>query len=187
MKAFKRYLPDRERIARNRWLRWLGPSLLHPRLWHFSRRGVAVGVAVGVFFGLLVPIAQIPMAAGVAIVLRANVPTAVSSTLITNPFTFAPIYLLAYQVGATMLGEEAPDAASVAQFAEEQAAGVEPDEGFWNSSWKRITALGRPLIVGLATLAIGAGALTYVLIMLVWRIRTVMARRRRQRPRAPRD
>ncbi len=43
-KLFARWLPDPESLHRNRWLRWLGPALLHRRLWHYSRRGVAVGV-----------------------------------------------------------------------------------------------------------------------------------------------
>ena len=58
----------------------MGPILQHPRLWHVSRRGIALGVALGLFFGLLLPIAQIPMSAGVAVALRANVPAAVAST-----------------------------------------------------------------------------------------------------------
>ena len=63
----RRFIPTREQIHTNRWLRWLGPHLLHPRLWHFSRRGVSVGIGLGVFFGLLIPIAQIPFAAGAAL------------------------------------------------------------------------------------------------------------------------
>ena len=61
----KRLLPDPGQLAGNRWLRWLGPRMFHPRLWHVSRRGVALGVAIGVFFGFLIPIAQIPVSAAV--------------------------------------------------------------------------------------------------------------------------
>jgi hypothetical protein len=35
----KRLMPKPETMANNRWLKWLGPSLLHPRLWHLSRLG----------------------------------------------------------------------------------------------------------------------------------------------------
>ncbi|MEO6269221.1 MAG: DUF2062 domain-containing protein [Lautropia sp.] len=55
-------------------MQWLGPRLMHQRLWRPSRRTVAIGGAVGVFFGLLIPVAQIPVAAGVAMVLRVNLP-----------------------------------------------------------------------------------------------------------------
>ena len=44
-------LPAPDTLAQNRWLRWLGPALHHPRLWHMSRRGIALGAAIGVFFG----------------------------------------------------------------------------------------------------------------------------------------
>ena len=41
----RRLLPSPETVRGNRWLRWMGPSLLHPRLWHLSRRGVALASA----------------------------------------------------------------------------------------------------------------------------------------------
>jgi uncharacterized protein len=174
----RRFIPTREQIHANRWLRWLGPHLLHPRLWHFSRRGVAVGVGLGVFFGLLIPIAQIPFAAGAAVLLRANVPAAIGSTLVTNPVTFAPIYVLAHHVGALLLGEfdaEAPD------FSAPPNTAIEPDASWWRQVWAGILALGRPLLVGLSLFAVAAGSLTYALIMLGWRIKTTMAWKRRKR------
>jgi len=80
MKRLRRWLPSAETIRANRWLRWLGPALHHPRLWHMSRRGLALGMALGFFFGLLVPLALIPLTAAAAVALRANVPAAVAST-----------------------------------------------------------------------------------------------------------
>lgn len=179
-RLLRRWLPDRQRILDNRWLRWLGPSLLHPRLWHFSRRGVAVGVGLGVFFGLLIPVAQIPFAAGLAVLLRANVPAAVASTLVTNPVTFAPVYLLAYRVGAALLGEEAP--ASAAELpVPGQSVEIAPDAGWWESVVSGVLALGKPLLLGLSVFAVSAGLLTYGLIMLGWRVRTTWNWKRRRR------
>lgn len=135
-----RLLPPCERIHENRWLRWLGPHLLHPRLWHFSRRGVAVGVGLGVFFGLLIPIAQIPFAADSAVLLRANVPVAIGSTLVTNPVTFAPIYVLAHQVGAMLLGEidaRAPD------FSIQPEPAIASDAHGWRQAWDGNPCLGK--------------------------------------------
>jgi uncharacterized protein (DUF2062 family) len=63
LERLRRLMPTPEAMAANRWLRWLGPRLLHPRLWHMSRRGVALGAAVGVFFAFITPIAQIPLSA----------------------------------------------------------------------------------------------------------------------------
>ena len=51
------------------------------------------------------PLAQIPASAIAATIFRANVPTAIGSTLVTNPVTFAPIYVIAYKVGVVLLGK----------------------------------------------------------------------------------
>lgn len=88
LQRLRERISGRDQILKNRWLGWLQPWLGYPKLWHWSRRGVALGVSLGVFFGLLVPVAQIPLSVAAAVVVRANVPTAVASTLISNPVTF---------------------------------------------------------------------------------------------------
>jgi hypothetical protein len=156
-------MPTREKLEASRWLRWLAPWLGHPMLWHWSRRGVALGVALGVFFGLLIPLAQIPITAAAAVVMRANLPAAAASTLITNPVTFGPIYYAAYRLGSWLTGETDPP-----QEDAETARMTEPDKTFW----QRITSLGKPLLVGLLIMASLCGLATYVLIDLLWRWRT---------------
>jgi uncharacterized protein (DUF2062 family) len=173
---FKRYLPTRHHVHSNRWLKWLGPHLMHPRLWHFSRRGVAIGVAVGVFFGFLIPIAQIPFAAATSVVLRANVPVAIGSTLVTNPVTFAPVYLFAHHLGASILGEASETSAPALKAEESQDA-----MGWWNQLWDSLQAMGKPLMLGLAIIAVSAGLGSYFLIMLFWRIKTTLNWQRRKR------
>ena len=79
MQRLRQLLPSAEAIRANRWLRWLGPALHHPKLWHLSRRGMALGMALGFFFGLLIPLAQIPLSVAAAVALRANVPVAVAT------------------------------------------------------------------------------------------------------------
>jgi uncharacterized protein (DUF2062 family) len=165
----RQVIPTRQQILANRWLRWLAPWLDHPALWHWSRRGVALGVAIGIFFGLLIPIAQIPISAVVAVLLRANLPAAAASTLVTNPVTFAPVYIAAYYVGAWITGEE------VTPEAVEHAAPPDGDI----SLWAQIIGLGRPLLVGLCVFAVSGGLLTYLLINLIW-IWRIRSRRRQQ-------
>jgi hypothetical protein len=174
----QRLLPNAESVRHNRWLRWIGPALHDPRLWHITRRGVALGVALGIFFGLLIPVAQIPFSAAAAVALRANIPAAVASTLVTNPVTFAPIYYAAYHLGAVLLGEEVKPPDPV------QAAASGADDG---RNWmERIAALGKPLLLGLVIMACSMGALTYLLISGLWRLQITLAWRRRakrtQRP-----
>lgn len=166
-------IPTREQISRNRWLAWLGPWLHQPKLWHWSRRGVAMGVALGVFFGLLIPVAQIPLSVAAAVLLRANVPAAVASTLVSNPLTFAPIYYGAYRLGAWVTGEKA-------QPKDIEVIGAQEIENTL-SLWQRIAALGKPLVVGLCITAVLMGLLSYGLISLMWRWRTVAKRRGRRR------
>ncbi|NDP39700.1 MAG: DUF2062 domain-containing protein [Rhodoferax sp.] len=164
--------PTRAQINQNRWLAWLNPWLHHPKLWHWSRRGVALGVSLGVFFGLIIPIAQIPFSVAAAVVLRANIPAAVASTLVSNPVTFGPIYYGAYRLGVWVTGEAAPlDAADV----------IELEEADNPSLWQRIGALGKPLLVGLSITALLTGLMTYGLITLIWRWRTLSKRRKRLR------
>lgn len=171
---WQRWLPTREALAGNRWLRWLAPWLGHPLLWHWSRRGVALGVAIGVFFGLLVPLAQIPLASAAAVVLRANLPATAASTLITNPVTFGPLYYAAYRLGNWLIGDDSPpvDAASLA-----------PDVGETTIAG-RILSLGKPLLLGLSLMATFTGIVTYVVIDLFWRWR-IARRWKNRRPRAP--
>jgi len=173
----KRMLPHPDRVRENRWLRWLGPALFRPQLWHITRRGVALGVALGIFFGLLVPIAQIPLSAAAAVALRANIPTAIASTLVTNPVTFAPIYYGAYRIGTALIGNgsQAPDFEAV------QTREMHGDEaGNWLA---RITALGKPLLLGLLIVACSAGILAYLLIMGLWRLKIWLAWRQRHQRR----
>jgi uncharacterized protein (DUF2062 family) len=176
----QRWIPDRQSLERNRWLRWLGPALHHPRLWHVSRRGLALGVAIGVFFGLLIPIAQIPLSVGAAVALRANVPAAATSTLVSNPFTYGPLYYIAWRIGSAILHEPVP-AGSAPPPPPEVVDEPAPDESWWTVAWRRITGVGKPLLLGMATMATVCGLLTYFAIAWLWALKIHWTRRRRRR------
>lgn len=187
-KGWRRWLPDAKQVIHHPWLQWLGPRLTHPRLWHINRRGIAMAVSIGLFFGLLIPVAQIPLAAIAAVMLRANIPVAVGSTLITNPVTFAPIYYFAYQLGALILGEpmsplpppEPPVSTELSNLTKLDI----PDPGLFTwlgGWWDSVFDAGKPLAVGLTTLATVAGMSAYVITSWTWRIRTAWVRRRRTR------
>ncbi len=176
MKRLRNWLPRPEAIRDNRWLRWLGPTLYHPRLWHMSRRGVALGTALGFFFGLLIPLAQIPLSAAAAVALRANVPAAVASTLVSNPLTFGPIYYAAWRVGSAILGEPAQTPAALAEPEE-----VAPDgELWWETATRRMLKVGKPLLLGLAIISTAAGITTYFLVSAAWKLAVLWKRYRRR-------
>lgn len=181
----KAWLPSPETVRQNRWLRWMGPILNHPRLWHFSRKGIALGMALGVFFGLLIPIAQIPFSATLAVLLRANVPMAVASTLVTNPITFGPVYYGAYHLGEWVLGEDSSTAPPDLKPLETTPDVVERSWGETITHWfEQITTVGKPLAVGLAILACVFGVLVYVVVSALWALKTRWSRWRRLRQRA---
>ena len=182
--SLRRLIPTREQLLAGRFTRWMAPWLGHRKLWHWSRRGVATGVAIGIFFGLLIPIAQIPVSAAAAIVLRANLPAAMGSTLITNPVTFGPIYYLAYKTGARVVGQPVRDAdAEIARITGEARAEARASGEPRPTAWQRIQALGKPLIVGLALFAVAGGLIAYALVSFGW---WLWVRIRRSRPAAAR-
>lgn len=143
-----------------------------------SRRGLALGMALGFFFGLLIPLAQIPLSVAAAVALRANVPAAVASTLVTNPLTFGPIYYAAWRVGSAVLGEPADTAPPEPLTATQD----EPsDESWWRTASRRILGVGKPLLVGLAIIATAVGLATYILVSAAWKIYVILKRHRRHR------
>lgn len=174
-KFLRRLLPDSRSIREHRLFEWLGPALHHPRVWHISREGIALGAAIGIFFGLLVPVAQSPLAAMTAIVLRANLPMAVIGTLVTNPFTFAPLYYLAYRLGAWLMGADPSALINEGSF----VSGAQGLSG-WLDVWSaRLLQFGRPLFVGLLLMACVSAVFVYFAIHGLWRLFAVRAWRRR--------
>jgi len=175
-RSLKKRLPDPQKVSSHKMLRWLGPTLTRPSLWQANRRSIALGLAIGVFMGLIIPLAQIPLAAIGAVLLRANLPIAMVSTLVTNPFTFAPLYFLAYRLGDYILGFGTPtltEAMIDAQVAE-MSTGI--------MGWiERIADIGAPLFTGLFVLASVMSVLTYFVVSLLWRLGVLLRHRKRQR------
>ncbi len=168
---FGRWRPTPQTLQRHRWLRWLGPSITHPVLWSVNRHAIALGLAIGLFFGLLIPIAQMPLSAAAAVLLRANLPTAVVSTLVTNPVTVAPLYYAAWRLGATVLDEPLAAAPAVLATGPAPQAEAAPGGSWWSSLWERLRSVGKPLLLGLALMATLTGLAAYVLVSALWWLR----------------
>jgi len=184
LSRFKRLLPTRVSLQSYRSLRWLLPWLNHPRLWHMSRKGIAVGLALGIFFGLLIPIAQIPFAATSAVLLRAHIPTAVASTLVTNPVTFAPVYFGAYQLGKWILRHDQASPEELQTILERKTQQQEQRDQMSlgqriGLGWQNLSKIGKPLILGLSIVATSAGLAAYFLVHFLWIWRVRWERRRR--------
>jgi len=167
MRSFIRHrLPDREVIANNRWLRPFANTLLHPFLWYLNRQSVARGVAIGLFCGLIPGPFQMLGAALMCIVLHANLPLALVTTLYTNPFTIVPLYFAAFMLGNWAMGHSSISAGFVKppEFA---------DHGFYDwcvalLDW--MSGLGAPLALGLLLLACLLALAGYAIVYGVWRL-----------------
>ncbi|WP_372657201.1 DUF2062 domain-containing protein [Hydrogenophaga sp.] len=188
-RKLKTLLPNPESLRNNRWVNWMGPVLHHPRLWHFSRKGISLGVALGIFFGLLIPVAQIPVAAVVAVVLRANLPMAVASTLVTNPVTFGPVYYGAYKLGKKVLGDQPVSEKEALRTLTQAHTQPQEMHGFYDrtvQALRHLSTVGKPLMVGLAIVATVSGLLVYFLVSAVWVLMIRWNRRKRLRTRKQR-
>lgn len=168
----------------------MGSGIHHPRLWQLSRRGIALGFAIGIFYGLLLPFGQIPLAGVTAILLRGNVPVAMASTFISNPVSFPLIYYLAYKLGLLLMGSD-PAAAELAGpwpdplLIESQIAAAD-SPGWLAATWAYLDALGKPLLLGLVVMAAAGSLLAHLLINQAWRVSARIAWRRRLEERSAR-
>ena len=187
---FFKFFPKPEAIRNSRLLKPFGRHLQHHFLWQFNRQSVATGAAVGLFFGILMPFAQIPVAALFAIVVRANLPVAALGTFISNPLTFAPMYYLAYRLGGFLLGAtpmqtessggagEGEEKVLEQKVDEIMAKQAEVDGWFANlADWA--SGVGPALSLGLLVLAFLVALIAYLAISGVWRLHAL--RRWRQR------
>ena len=173
---FRKAMPRREELARNRWLRPVAHRILRPDLWRFTRRSVPRGVALGVVVGVLVPVAQTVFAALFALPFRANVPVAAATTFVTNPFTTPPIWVAAYYLGHWMLKL---DAVTPETEVTRQAHGFLAEWLGW-----LLSDAAPATATGLMVIAFGGAMICYALSAWGWRLWIARKWRRRRHRRA---
>lgn len=176
---FKRLLPSVEKVRRLKALAVFGDRLFHPALWHLNRRSAAGAFAAGLFCGLIPGPLQMLGAAVAALFFRVNLPLALATTLYTNPLTIVPLYLVAYQYGAFVLGVTASRPARP------------PPDWIWSDLRSSVEAygawmvsLGAPLALGVFLLAGTLALVGYVAVRLIWSVhlrRAWVARGKRRR------
>lgn len=99
VKRFYRQLRH-PRVRKNRFFSAIAHRLTNRRLWKPCRTTVSHGLAIGLFFSMMLPMPfQSLVAAFFAIRSRANVPIAMAIVWISNPITSMPMALVQEQFG----------------------------------------------------------------------------------------
>ena len=163
----RKYMPTREDMATNRFLKPIAHRFLTPELWRFTRRSVPRGVALGLFAAFIVPLGQIFLAAFMALPARANVPLAALVTFVTNPFTLPFWLIFANRVGRFVLNIDAAMGANAGDLASDSGA---------LARWLEV---GGVTAFGFLVLAIVTAGVGYLVSSFAWRF--VVARRRERR------
>lgn len=157
-------LASRHRLFAMPVLRWLAPLLDRPAYWSPNRRKVALGVAAGLYSGVMPGFTQKVTAVLLTLLFRVNLPVAMLVSLYSNPFTVLPLYYLAYLYGKWILGVSTT------------VAIMPPPSlidlglvGWLVASLQWLLHLGKPLLVGMPALGLTLGLAGYVLIRIWWR------------------
>ncbi|WNC73687.1 DUF2062 domain-containing protein [Thalassotalea psychrophila] len=153
-KMIKRWLPDHHTIKTNKHLQIFGDVLHDANLWHLNRRSVSKAFAVGLFFAFVPVPFQMMLAAGMAILVHANLPLSVALVWLSNPITIPPIFYACYKLGTVIMNVPPQD------FAFELS--VE-----WLTT--SLSAVAGPFLLGCAVCAVFFSIVGYFTINGIWR------------------
>ena len=154
-KLIRRWAPTPEQVRDHPRLRRVAHLLHDAALWSLNRRTVSGAVGLGLFIAFVPVPLQMLVAALVATAVRVNLPIAVAMVLVTNPVTVPPLYWAAYELGATLLQRPGPGLDAVPSL-----------------TWflEAISQIWQPLLLGLIAMGLGAGAIGYAAVRLLWRV-----------------
>ena len=159
-KLIKRYLPDPDSIKDNRFLKIFGKLIHDPQLWHLTRYSVGHAFLVGLFCAFVPVPFQMLLAAGGAVIFRANIAISVALVWVTNPFTMPFIFGFAYLVGVWTLGQES------GEFNFELSMQWLTDN---------LSVFWQPFLLGCLICGVVAAAIGYGGIRLFWRLHILSA------------
>jgi uncharacterized protein (DUF2062 family) len=168
---FQRHVPTREQLERNRFIKPFAHRVLHSELWRFTRRSVPRGVALGLFVGVMIPLAHFVVATFLAVFVRANIPAALLATFIGFPVVYVFIVALAYKIGEWLLHV---DASTTIQPLSETLQGTQT-----GTLLERLTGAGSETALGLFVIATVLASVGYLVTSLGWRWWVGAKRKRR--------
>jgi uncharacterized protein (DUF2062 family) len=174
-KFFRRFLPNRERVSKDKWLtRIFGRLLENPHYLHLNRRSAASGIANGVFWAFVPGPIQTIGAIATAMKTKGNILLAAAFTWISNPFTYIPLGYLAYTVGRIVMGRE--PVRDVSELLSHLLS-LHLREAF-SYIWQRSDVMV-PFLLGCFICAVLSSAISYVATSWTWKA-AVMVRYRRK-------
>jgi uncharacterized protein (DUF2062 family) len=168
---FQRHVPTREQLEGNRFIKPFAHRVLHSELWRFTRRSVPRGVALGLFVGVMIPLAHFIVATFLAVFVRANIPAALLATFIGFPVIYLFLVALAYRIGEWLLHV---DASTHIQPISETMQATQTDHLL-----ERLTGAGSEAALGLLVIATVLASVGYLVTMFAWRWWIGTKRRRR--------
>ena len=168
---FQARIPTREQLEKSRWVKPYAKYVLRSNLWQFNRRSVPRGVALGLFVGIMIPLAHFAAAAMLAVFLRANIPVALTATFIGFPAFLPVIWLAAERVGSWLLRV---DAMTVVAPVSQTMQATETDHLL-----AMLTQKGPSVAFGMFVIASVLASVGYLVTSFFWRVRVGRKRARR--------
>lgn len=194
VKRVLRWMPRRTNVHRYPVLRWFASAARkRSYLWCFRVKNAIPALYAGCILALL-PLygIQLPLAVGLAFLLRANLPILTSTIFITNPLTILPAYYACFQIGRVLLNAFGVDSPHI-NMAEMKLLIEALQEGNWAMNlhylatvwW--ITSLGGFVLgTSLATVAAGIYKLAaYEVMVSVKRLKELQKKRQEQAAASP--
>ena len=158
-------MPDPKKLYQIKGFKRFAHWFDDPNLWHLNRLSVAKATFIGMFWMAMPMPWQMVTAALSAILLRANLPLSVALVWISNPITMGPIFFFNYQIGSLILGES-----------------VRENLTFELSlHWLSHTfvAIWQPLMLGSLVVGLALASISYLLVLIAWRIQVNLSWRHR--------
>jgi uncharacterized protein (DUF2062 family) len=150
---FKKYIPQPDKLRKNKILALLGSQIYDQDLWHLNRKSVAKAFLNGLFWAALPMPLQMLAAALFAIPLRANIPLSIALVWISNPITMPFLFYFNYLIGTLVVGSN---------HTSEFQLSIE-----W--IWSKLEHIWLPLYIGSLITGAVSGAIGYLTILILWR------------------
>ncbi|WP_375057988.1 DUF2062 domain-containing protein [Zobellella sp. DQSA1] len=158
-------MPDQSTLRQHKVLALFGERLLDPDCWFCNRHSAAVAVAAGLFAAWLPLPMHTLVAIALALVFKGYLPLAIAMVWVNNPVTLAPMFYLAYRLGAWLLGT--------------------PELDFDAPLEDEALALALPLLTGALLLGLASALLGWAITRLGWRWKVQLSWLLRRQNRKP--